>query len=349
MSSVLSPLKALRPFGLAALAIVCFELLIHLLGTNGRFNTDFFDFSPLRPDVMQKHVLYDKLELLFQDTPADIVQVGDSSGFYGVIPEDVTAGAGGLSYLNLNCCADAGWDGYYQAGVMAVRRPSTPKMLVLHITPIWGPLSTSWAPGLAELMRNYLVQEMWWHRVRPPSAGYRLRLTNLVYHDEWLDEFPYDKPADQPGYPSLRQWRAEMAATRGWIPLPRAYPDTYLTAPAILPCTIEHSYSRSSYFGLHRDDGLYRHLSRFAELTRQHGVRFALITNPLPCRMDDRALIDDVARQLDRFRRDYPDAVVPFEFFRTAERSGFRDRWHLNEAAATVHSRRIGEALRAAW
>src|SRR4051794_7055357 len=296
--SLLSQWRTLRPFGLALLAIACGEMLIHLLGTNGRFNTDFFDFSPLRPDVIQKHVLYDKFELLFQDTPSDIVQVGDSSGFYGVIPKEVTAGAGDLSYLNLNCCADAGWDGYYQAAVMALRRISKPKMLVLHVTPIWGPLSTAWTAGLADLMRNDLVQDMWWHRVRPPSAGYRLRLTNLVYHDEWLDDFPYDRPADQPGYPSLRGWRAEMVATRGWVPLPRANPDAYLTAPTTLSCEIEHSYSSSSWFGLLRDDGLYRHLSQIAELTRRHGVRFALITNPLPCRMDDRVLAADVARQL---------------------------------------------------
>jgi hypothetical protein len=298
--------------------------------------------------VVQKHVLYDKFELLFKDTPADIVQVGDSSGFYGVIPEELSAGAGGLSDLNLGCCADSGWEGYYLAATLALRRTREPGMLALHVTPFWGP-SADWKPGLAELMRNYLVQEMWWHRVRPPSAGYRLRLTNLVYHDEWLDEFPYDRPADQPGYASLRQWRVEMAASRGWVPLPRANPDSYLTAPAMLPCDIEHSYSSSSWFGLYRDDALYRNLSQIAELARRHGVRFALITNPLPCRMDDQALVDDVARQLERFRREHPEAIVPFEFFRTAPRSDFLDRWHLTPAAAIVHSRRIGEALRAAW
>jgi len=348
MPFLLSPSRVLRPFALALLAIACGEMLIHLLGTNGRFNTDFFDFSPLRPDVMQKHALYDKFELLFQDTPTDIVQIGDSSGFYGVIPAEVTAGADGSSYLNLGAFADTRWEGYYEAAVMAVRRPARPRMLVLHITPFWGPVSTAWAPGLAELMHNYLVQEMWWHRVRPPSAGYRLRLTNLVYHDLWLDDFPYDKPADQPGYPSLRRWREEMAATRGWVPLPRAYPDKYLTAPTMLSCEIEHSYSSTSWFGLYRDDALYRSLSRMAGLARQHGLRFALITNPLPCRMDDRVLADDVARQLERFRRDYPDAIVPFDFFRTAERSDFMDRWHLTQAAAILHSRRIGQALRTA-
>ena len=140
-----------------------------------------------------------------------------------------------------------------------------------------------------------------------------------------------------------------MAATRGWVPLPQTNPDKYLTAPAMLSCEIEHSYSSSSWFGLLRDDGLYRHLSQIAELTRRHGVRFALITNPLPCRMEDRVLADDVAGQLERFRRDYPDAIVPFDIFRTAERSDFMDRWHLTPAAAIIHSRRIGEALRAAW
>ena len=118
------PLRALIPFFIATVAILCLELLVYRFGNSGNYNTDFFDFSPIKPDVIQKHVIYDKFELALQSVPSDAVQVGDSSGFFGVIPSEVSAGANGTSYLNLSCCADSGWEGHYYQAEMALRNVS---------------------------------------------------------------------------------------------------------------------------------------------------------------------------------------------------------------------------------
>jgi len=343
----MSSFRVLFPFGVGAILIIGLEFLVSVLAPPGLYNTDFFDFSPMKPDVLQKHVIYDKNEIVLRDTPTTAIQIGDSSGFYGVIPNEVTATAG-ISYLNMSCCGDTGWEGYYYEAVLAMRRSPTPRLLVLHVTPFWGPLDHRFRgrKGLAALMGDYLVQEMWWHRVRPPSAGYRLRLTNLAYFGVWLDDFVYDSHAEQPHYPSIKEWRAKFEQNRGWVPLPWAIDDTYLTAKSVQPCTIEAAYSEDIWLRLARDDGLYRYLARFAELAKRFDTRFVLVTNPLPCTVQYDSVVDDIERQLSKFRYDYPSALVPFRFLREADRAAFSDRWHLNPTGAREHSRQIGNALK---
>lgn len=343
----MNPLRILLPFGLASILIFGLEVAVGAFGTPSLYNTDFFDFSPLRPDVLQKHVIYDKNEIVLRDVPTTAIQVGDSSGFYGVIPSVITSSSGGLSYLNMSCCGDTGWEGYYYEAVLAMRRSPTPKLLVLHITPFWGPLDKQFRGrnGLATLIGDYLVQEMWWHQVRPPSAGYRLRLTNLAYAGVWKDDFVYASHIEQPHYPPIKEWREKFAQDRGWVPLPWAMEDKYLTAATVQPCAIEAAYSESIWLGLTEDDGLYRYLARFANLARRHDSRFVLVTNPVPCVVRHDALDTNIERQIANFRRDYPDVMVPFRFLREADRSAFQDRWHLNPSGAKEHSQMLGKAL----
>ena len=342
-------LHRLRPFALALVLIAGIELLIRGFGTDGRYNTDFFDFSPVQRDVLSKHVLYEKFSRVLPQIPSQTVQVGDSSGFYGVVPAEVSSASGGEDYINLSCCGDTGWNGYYYGARLALQREDRPRTLVLHITPFWAPASATFQGdnALAVLMRDYILKDDVWHRLRPPSAGYRLRLTNLVYHGQWLDDFPYDLHTAQPHYPSLRGWREQFRETRGWVPLPWAMDDALLAAPQPLPCQIENAYSESRYLGLVREDSLYIHLQRFARLARDHDARLVLVTNPVPCVPQQDASSADIARQLARFRADYPDVAVPFAFLRQWPQSAFKDRWHLGTEGAIRHSRLIGDFLHA--
>jgi hypothetical protein len=297
---------------------------------------------------MQKHVIYDKFFRVLGDEPSEIVQVGDSSGFYGVIPSEVTFAAKGKTYLNLSCCGDTGWNGYFYEAQAALERKHRPQTLLLHITPFWAPASAAFYGDnqLAVLIRDYIAQDAWWHKIRPPSADYRLRITNLIYNGVWLDDFAYDTHADQPNYPKVRAWREQFRQARGWSPLPWAIDDALLTAPSPLPCSIENAYSEEIWMGLWRRDSLYRYLERFALLTKAHDARFVFVTNPVPCVVQNDETGADVSRQLARFRLDYPNVAIPFAFLRQWPQHEFRDRWHLNIAGAVKHSRLIGDALR---
>ena len=345
--------RRLKPFLIALGAIALLELVIHVIGNDGLYNTDFFDFSPLQKDVLQKHVIYDKYIRILPDVSTDAVQVGDSSGFYGVIPAEVSKEAPSVTYLNLNCCGDTGWAGFFHEAQLALRSHDKPKFLVLHVTPFWAPASPTFRGDnqLSVLIRDYLLKDDWWHKVRMPSEGYRLRVTNLVYHGEWLDDFAYEN-FDYPtiGYPTIRAWRKQFAQARGWSPIPPEVPtnESLLKVATPIACPLESAFSETKYLGLVHENSLYDYLRRFAELAHAHETRFVFITNPLPCIVQDDAISKDIARQIERFKAEYPDAIIPFPFLRQWPREAFRDRWHLNTEGATHHSRLIGEALRLA-
>jgi hypothetical protein len=114
-------------------------------------------------------------------------------------------------------------------------------------------------------------------------------------------------------------------------------------------CVFDDDYSRPSELGFGRVDLLYDYLKRLADLTEKAGVRFVLVTNPVPCIVQPNdPVVADALRQLARFKADYPQAMVPFEFFRQADIHRFIDRWHLNGDGGASHSREIGAALRRA-
>jgi hypothetical protein len=197
------------------------------------------------------------------------------------------------------------------------------------------------------LIRDYLVKAHWWHKIRMPSEGYRLRILNLVYRRVWLDDFVYETHLwPTTGYPTIKEWRSMMAAGRGWIPIPVDINDPVIKKPnPTAVCKFDRGYSETRLWGLVHIDSLYEYLARFAELARSRNARFVLISNPVPCTVDQDAVFDDVERQIARFKAAYPDAVVPFQFFRQAPMSSFADRWHLKGAGVTTHSERIGKAL----
>jgi len=95
-----------------------------------------------------------------------------------------------------------------------------------------------------------------------------------------------------------------------------------------------------------RDDSLYNYLQRFALLARNYNARFVLVTNPVPCVIQNDTVSADIARQMERFTGDFPDVIIPFPFLRQWPRDMFSDRWHLNRVGAAHHSQLIGEALR---
>lgn len=343
----------LLPFALAAGAILLLEACIAVAGNGGHYNTDFFDFSPLQQDVLQRHVIYSKFMIEFANVPSDALLIGDSSGFYGVQSDQVTAADPGLSFLNLGCCGDVGWTGFvYQSELALKQAVQRPKFLVLHVTPFWGPNAKKFAGDnvLAVTIRDYLLRVMWWHKVVIPSNGYRLRILNLVNDGVWLDDFAYDSFAwPTLGYPPLRTWRQEMRDGRGWVPMPVDLKDSMVKRSEPEACVFDDDYSKPSELGFGKVDLLYDYLKRLAELTEKAGVRFVLVTNPVPCIVQPNdPVVADALRQLARFKADYPKAIVPFDFFRQADLHRFIDRWHLNVDGGAWHSRAIGTALREA-
>jgi hypothetical protein len=83
-------------------------------------------------DPFHNSLIFGKLAAFGQSSP-DIIQVGDSSGFHGVRPEVVMSYLDGLKYLNLSCCANTGYRGYYGIADFMLRRNPGIKAVVLYV------------------------------------------------------------------------------------------------------------------------------------------------------------------------------------------------------------------------
>jgi hypothetical protein len=84
-------------------------------------------------DRFHNSVIFGKLADFEQSSP-DVIQVGDSSGFHGVRPEVVMSYLGGLKYVNLSCCANTGYRGYYGIADFMLRRNPGIKAVVLYVS-----------------------------------------------------------------------------------------------------------------------------------------------------------------------------------------------------------------------
>jgi hypothetical protein len=92
--------------------------------------------SPFAHDeTPQRAFVYDKIRA-FAGWHPTIVQSGDSSGSYGIEPSVVMRHQPpGVTYLNMSCCANLGYNVYYNIlDFMLTHNPSV-RYAVLYITP----------------------------------------------------------------------------------------------------------------------------------------------------------------------------------------------------------------------
>ncbi|HEY6331995.1 MAG TPA: hypothetical protein VI756_21885, partial [Blastocatellia bacterium] len=138
--------------------------------------SNFMTYGYLRPEV-HRLIVYEKLRAFVRSSP-DVIQIGDSTGFYGVNPDIVSSRLGGLRYVNLSCCANMGFDGYYAVSHFMLRRNPSIKAVVLYFSAfnfIYPNADNSFADPLEssfDSLRSYLM---------PPSLALRREVTDAIY------------------------------------------------------------------------------------------------------------------------------------------------------------------------
>lgn len=92
-------------------------------------------------------------------------------------------------------------------------------------------------------------------------------------------------------------------------------------------------------------DSFYPELAATAKLARKKQVRLILVFNPVSCIQGEDVLTLRIQREIARFRVDYPEVVVPFEFINTWPAKYFRDPWHMTEEGAEKMAIEFGPIL----
>ena len=302
--------------------------------------SNFLTYGYLRPEV-HRQIVYEKLHAFARSSP-DVIQIGDSTGLYGVNPELVSSHLGGLRYVNLSCCAHMGFDGFYAVAHFMLRRNPSIKAVVLYVSAFdfinlnadvsFGePIQSSF-----DSVRSYLM---------PPSLVLRGEVTQAIYTLGGRS-----RPSVNP---ELERKLGLIRYHDGWLPEDdvrvsgKALDDRFRTQ-----CGPEHLivwndsddyYSRGLVSG--REWRQRGEIARLAALTAEYNAKLVIMVQPLPCPFAGTGFAARV-HDLDRLRSAYPNLVVaPAEVFFSWPTEMFSSPPHLRIGNEITNSQRVALAL----
>jgi hypothetical protein len=294
-------------------------------------------------DPFHNAAIFGKLAA-FEDSAPDIVQVGDSSGFHGVRPEVVMSYLGGLTYLNLSCCANTGYRGYYGIADFMLRRNPSIKALVLYIGLNSLP-RTDLIHGeheMGEYIQNVLTNPF--AHLAPPSITLRQRIADRI-RAERLSRTAAAFIADmQQSTRRHHGWWAEhdrrlAGAKRGdyWR---RICGETGIAVRGDddVFYGVDAAHGRRSY--------LRTELERFAALAAGHGARLIVAFHPFSCRGLEGSQLAARRSDIRAVIQQYGDMVaLPEQMLELWPTERFVSADHLRIGYDAENSRRLGRML----
>jgi hypothetical protein len=300
--------------------------------------SNFLAFSYLKPEV-HRLIVYEKL-LAFSRSSPDIIQIGDSAGFYGVNSDLVTRHLDGLRYVNLSCCANMDFDGYYAVAHFMLRRNPSIKAVVLYIGAfnfINANVDNSFAEPLQnafDSLRSYLM---------PPSLALRQDVIKAVYGPSRISAA---NPAVERKLEFIRQhngWLAEDDIRLSGKALDDYWRKECGPERLIIWDDSDDNYSRGLLGG--REWRQFDKIARLAALTAGYNAKLILMVQPLPCRFAGTAFTARM-RDLDRLRSAYPNlAVAPADLFSSLPAEMFSSQPHLRIGNEIMNSQRVALAV----
>lgn len=287
-----------------------------------------------REDVSQAYMIGYKNYIFFNED-AEFVQIGDSSGFYGLKPQIIQEYLN-EKYINGSCCFVMGWDGYYGIGERYLKNNKKRKYLVLYLTPYT--ILRSYADVNLEIRLHDLYSSLWGELYQFPSIYFRKKIVETLYYGrERQDEDRFMKYIMGEYIPADQNYLGFMADNLGWLP--------YSKKPGELAhMPVEECGPDMIKDNIKIDQNLViDNLAKIKNLSDKYQVKMILLFNPVACR--ESSQIKDLVDAVNKFHQKYPDVIMPFNLISTQDKEDFSDESHLNPEAAEINSARIGKAL----
>ena len=344
MSSFILPF---RSWLAAAVILLAIEAAIQLSAPHSPFDrTSFLQFSFARDETPQRLFVLDKIKAFAESNPT-IVQAGDSSGFYGIEPAVVMKSLpAGTSYINMSCCANLGFRGYYNLLDFMLSRSPQARYAVLYITPYTMPRPEMWDRDGAALWgandikvfgnavyRDFISD---WRILDLPSLGLRRQVTNRVFYLQGLLNRG-DRPLlNNPNYLDfLRTFRQ----TGGWMPendIPGGVYRVECDVPTPAFFSVR-TMSQRTY--------IEEIFDAYAELARQHHVTLVIAFQPVACIFASGQGSAQARDAIARFQQANPDVEMPFPLIETWPAEMFSVPAHVRRQYTEKIGTRLGQAL----
>jgi hypothetical protein len=344
MSSYIS---AFRSWIVAALMLVAIEGAIYAVWRPHAFDrTNFLQFSFVRDETPQRLFVFHKVKEFASSNPT-IVQSGDSSGFYGIEPAVVMRHLpAGVSYLNMSCCANLGYRGYYNIFEFMAERNNSIRYFVLHVTPYTMPRSELWdGDGAAiwgvpdvKVFGSAFHQEFMshWRLLHLPSLAYRRQITDYIYYVGGLFN-QLDRPLLR--NKNYQHFLEVFRQTRGWMP----ETDNRVHVPPT-ECR-EGDADFFDPFTLSKKTYLQEILETYASMAKRYGVTLVVVFQPVACILGSGQGSAKAREVIDRFKRDHPEVEIPFPLIETWPSELFSVPAHIKREHTDLVGDRLGKAM----
>jgi hypothetical protein len=341
-------ISSFRPLLFAVATIMLFEIAVVVVAKpNIVERSNYLNWMYQISEPFHKLVIQRKLSEMVSAQP-DIVQVGDSSGFFGIRPNTVMKDIGGLQYFNLSCCAGTGFDGYYDIATFAAAHVPNLRAVVVYLTPnnLPRPGSNEAEPELgATKLHDSFVGP--WAFIKFPSMLLRPTVTDNVYTLFGLIEARRHR---SPGNAAVVAMEQSVRDERGWWPEhdPRRVGAREKQFFRNL-CGDDDVIQGLTIDSLTTSDGDFRPLGvfdKFAAFAESRGKKLIIVFHPHPCRHWDDRIQRALAKAVSSLKSKYPNlSVYPEELFEHWPRETFSGADHLRVGYERHASQRLGVFL----
>lgn len=346
MSSFISSFKA---WALALVVIGAVEAAYYAYAAPRHMDrTNLLQYGFAQSELPQRLFTWHKMRDLARHD-WEIVQVGDSSGFHGIDPRLVEKYLpAGYDYVNMSCCANQGFRGYYNVLKYMLENVPTLKYAVLYFTPYTMPRVETWLDddGAAlwgdpniKVFGGAIGDEVNppWVWLRLPTLAARRDVTHEVFFLGGLLRSRDEALSDNENYLAFLH---SFQETKGWMPA-NDHP-VYISPEE---CRMEVP----KYFdiwSLRETSILEEVLDAYAELAGRHGVKLAVVFQPSGCTLGSGDGSRAAREALARFAAAHPDVAVPFPLIESWDPEAFLVPAHVRNEWVPKTTERLGRALK---
>lgn len=287
-------------------------------------------------------LLANKNSVLF-GKEADMITVGDSSGLSGIKPNIISEMIN-FNIANFNLFANANYDGYLAVANNALNNMKNVKYLALAITPLALPAALDMQFGNYHAKQlNNIYRNKWRFFHYLPSIYFRKNIVETSYYGlpRLLAGYKYnisEPDVNRLDITDQKISKEAIMANKGFVPIERnsGYDKINLNYcnKVIKKYFFDKKQGRAKLIDKFED---------FKKLAVKYHVKLVIIFNPMVCK--ESSQIADIIAEIDKFKKNNPDVIMPFPFINNRPKEYFSDSYHISPEGAELLSRELATEL----